>query len=298
MPIRTNEFQQLSRVLMEQFAPTGAKVTESAMVKTIHGDYEKEVDILIEANLNISNLKIGIECRDHNRKQCALWIRELYGKYQNLPIEKVIAVSSSGFSKTAIKEAKELKIELMTIQKALTTDWPKHFLELSLVTIETTNVLEEVVLSLNSEEKIELTSETEIFLVSKSTEKSVTLKQLALYLMKKDVQKLIDQHLKSNIHNYIKTLDDVKKYMNFERGILFPNMFFIKVEEKKVGINKIAFIGKVLFNADETSMEHYFSDDNKFLISVGKYSEKQKPNTIVLVQSHSDLGKIHLEFLK
>lgn len=124
MPKRSNAFQRLVTFLEAQVAGDEVKVTESAMVAPTTGGDPKEVDILLEIPVGQRTVSVGIECRDHKRRQSRPWIEEIDGKFKNLPIDKKVAVSSSGFTRTAQKEAAERHIELLTLEEAMAQDWP------------------------------------------------------------------------------------------------------------------------------------------------------------------------------
>ena len=97
MPKRTNDFQSLIALIERQLAPEGAQVTESKLLKDILTGEEREVDTVIETKVSGHTITIGIECRDRDRRADVEWIDQLLGKYQNLPVHKIIAVSRSGF---------------------------------------------------------------------------------------------------------------------------------------------------------------------------------------------------------
>lgn len=130
MPKRSNEFQRLVRMIHDAMASINcAKVTESAMVCEPDGT-PREIDILIEGRVADVDIRVAVECRDRSRKSDVEWIDGLIGKFQNLKIEKVIAVSRSGFSSTATTKASAANIELRTLEQCLDSEWPNEFLKL------------------------------------------------------------------------------------------------------------------------------------------------------------------------
>ena len=118
MPKRSNDFQRLVAAIEGQLAPLGAVVTESKLIKEKSSDTEREVDIAIESNVGQHRVLIAVECRDRGRPANLEWIDGLIGKYRDLPVEKIVAVSRSGFTKTAIKKAKEVNISTVTLEAA------------------------------------------------------------------------------------------------------------------------------------------------------------------------------------
>lgn len=123
MPKRSNDFQRLIKLIETQLADENITVTESKLLKDERNAVQREIDIFIETEVNGHPVNIAVECRDHKRKSGMLWIDSLIGKFKHLPIHKVIAVSSSGFTKTAHQAAKRSNIELLTLENAIEEDW-------------------------------------------------------------------------------------------------------------------------------------------------------------------------------
>ena len=123
MPKRSNDFQALIAFIEEQVKPEGSTVRESAMLREIDSEKEREIDVLIEGKLGQHDVRIAVECRDHKRKQGVTWVEYLAGRYAHLPVDKVVAVSSSGFTESAYARAEKSKIKLLAIEDALAVDW-------------------------------------------------------------------------------------------------------------------------------------------------------------------------------
>lgn len=119
MPKRSNDFQRLIAAIEGQLAPLGAVVTESKLIKEKSSDTEREIDIAIESNVGPHRVLIAVECRDQRRRADLEWIDGLIGKYRDLPVGKIVAVSRSGFTKTAIKKAKEVNISTVTLEPTI-----------------------------------------------------------------------------------------------------------------------------------------------------------------------------------
>lgn len=134
MPKRTNEFQGLVTRIVKQLTASGATVSESVLLpERREGEDLREVDTLLFVDMGFFRLTVAIESRDHNRKQSIQWIDELDGKYRQLDVDKVIAVSSSGFTKSAMRKAADCGILLYSLEEALSNDWPSSFIEVGLV---------------------------------------------------------------------------------------------------------------------------------------------------------------------
>lgn len=123
MPKRTNAFQSLIRWVETQLAPVGARVTESEELIDLATGERREVDVLVRAVVGQHKVALAIECRDHQRRADVTWIDNLIGKYKNLPVSSVIAVSRSGFTKNALKKAEMNNIKTLTLERAQVTRW-------------------------------------------------------------------------------------------------------------------------------------------------------------------------------
>lgn len=123
MPKRTNDFQELIKKIYEKIVPEGGTVTESKMVYDKEAGILREVDILVEFKYVGHEFSFIVECRDQSRSETIEWIDEIIGKTKSLNVNKVIAVSSKGFSSSAERKAKENGIETLTLEIAKETDW-------------------------------------------------------------------------------------------------------------------------------------------------------------------------------
>ena len=137
MPARSNPFQKLIFRIHEVLAPVGVKVIieESAFTEEPSSGANRETDVKIILQSPTGKERIAIECRNHSRVQGVEWIDELIGKYIDLGYDRVIAVSSSGFSKTALAKAEKFTIECRVLEEVLDTNWPAEFVKIGLATV-------------------------------------------------------------------------------------------------------------------------------------------------------------------
>ncbi len=61
--------------LIQTALTENATVTESAIVVNVDNDIQTEVDILIEAEIGGTLIKLAVEVRDRKRKATVEWIR-------------------------------------------------------------------------------------------------------------------------------------------------------------------------------------------------------------------------------
>ena len=126
MPKRSNEFQKIALNIHKALAARGVTVEESVLVPEKNSDTTREIDILLTTTVASHKVRVGIECRDHGRNQDITWIDGLIGKYANLDIDRVIAISHSSFTSPAKQKAAQHNIELMTLDEAEKVDWASN----------------------------------------------------------------------------------------------------------------------------------------------------------------------------
>ncbi|PPT30109.1 restriction endonuclease [Xanthomonas arboricola] len=127
MPARTNDFQKLVKVINRRLAGTGVTITESAMLYDPISETNREIDILIEANVVHQPIKIGIECTAVAHALDVRAIESFKEKHRNVGINKTIVVSRRGFTSTAKIYAEKNHIKLLTFGDAKSENWPKTF---------------------------------------------------------------------------------------------------------------------------------------------------------------------------
>ncbi|MFH2013293.1 MAG: hypothetical protein ABIJ37_11460 [Pseudomonadota bacterium] len=95
----------------------GFTVTANDKVFDGEGNQIAEFDISIEGKIGSTSFKWLIECRDRPSEGPApgSWIEQLSGRKRRFGFDKVIAVSTTGFSIGANKAAKELNITLREV---------------------------------------------------------------------------------------------------------------------------------------------------------------------------------------
>jgi len=123
MPKKSNDFQKITLNIHRALATHGVTVEESVLVPEKNSETTREVDILLTTTVASHKVRVGIECRDHERNQDITWIDSLIGKYANLDIDRIIAVSHSPFTNPAKQKAAQHNIELLTLEEAERVDW-------------------------------------------------------------------------------------------------------------------------------------------------------------------------------
>ena len=108
MPRRSNTFQKLVTLLETALASNGVLVRESVLLKDLRTGEEREVDIILEGMVSSYKTTIGIEVIDRSRPASTPWVEAMYQKHADLPIDKTILVSRSGFYAPASEKARLL----------------------------------------------------------------------------------------------------------------------------------------------------------------------------------------------
>lgn len=101
----------LERVL----APFGAQVTSPDRLRDRASGRYREVDVTIRAALGSAEVLIIVECRDWSRKQGVQWVEQLIGKRDGVGADLALAVSTSGFTDSALARALEARVRTRTL---------------------------------------------------------------------------------------------------------------------------------------------------------------------------------------
>ena len=117
MTKRTNNFQKLIRMLT-QLLGDYAVVEESKMLADLVSGDPREVDIYAEGTFAGHTVNIGIECRDHKRRQGVGWVEQMHSKHERLPTNLLILVSPRGFTAPAIAKASSYGIKTTALTQA------------------------------------------------------------------------------------------------------------------------------------------------------------------------------------
>jgi hypothetical protein len=139
VPKRTNLFQQVVAIIHEHLAGDGVVVEESAMLTNRLTGKKREVDVVLRSTTAGHQFVIGVEAASRQPDPISVeWVEQMIAKHQNLPTDKVVLVSETGFT----EQARDLAInEYMVplapetlqdgdpaspIVNAVRSLWPKH----------------------------------------------------------------------------------------------------------------------------------------------------------------------------
>jgi hypothetical protein len=90
-------------------------IESPAMLPGKHGGKPREVDVAMRGAIGTLDLLVIFECRDRKPPADVTWIEQLRGKAESVGAQKVVAVSSSGFTEGARTAARDWEIECRTL---------------------------------------------------------------------------------------------------------------------------------------------------------------------------------------
>lgn len=239
MAKQTNAFQKLIHHIHEKIENTNANVTEEAVLleKNIESPVKRKIDVLIEKEVNGNIAKIAIECRDRAAKDDIKWIDCLIGKYRNLDVHKVIAVSNKGFSKSAFLKAKANGIDLKTIEEAFQIDFGDEFHQLGLIYIS--HIFKQEKLSMNFNPPLKKIPSLKALVYHNELEIG-DLDGLANFCFEEGPKKKLIPYFKRNMLNLFKTKADAERHVLIENTIPIRELY-IEADGVKHFINSITF---------------------------------------------------------
>ena len=281
MPKRSNPFQHLMKTIYDAMAKvSGGSVSESAALYEPDGT-PREVDILIESVVLSHNLKIAVECHDRTRKDDVEWIDGLIGKYKNLGVQKIIAVSNSGFTDTAKGKAAANNIEIMTLEQCLDTNWPDEFQKLN-VSIFKIDFKPQFVRILYHPMKDIQVERTWVLTNSKGLTLG-TFDTLFMSYYKESVVSKAKEHIDTQILPSCKVIGDLEKSLDITVPFDVENTYFHDAEGNKYELKKIVFILKGITTVYHGSTDHY-KYGNTARISIGTVEADDMTRSFNIIQ--------------
>lgn len=126
--------------------PDGFTVTPRVKAFSDSGTQIAEFDVIVSGKIGVTDFNWLLECRDRPAEGAApgSWIEQLVGRRDRFNFNKVIAVSTTGFSEGAIEFANSKGIELREVQHAGTLDKLDWLRVSNVININRQNVLKGV----------------------------------------------------------------------------------------------------------------------------------------------------------
>ena len=288
MPKRTNNFQQLVYLIHHQLADN-AKVTESKSLLDQASNAEREVDIVIETQVGDYSILISVECQGRGRVANIEWVEQMIAKHQTLPTNKLILVSQSGFTPAALRKAKALDIEAITLTKAIEADW-KVMTGLDKIILRRWAIEPSACFAIyqgSSNETLSIQLEMNYQLINTNDDELITVEEIFGVFLDMTLES-IGQNIKK------KKTDDKQNYIVFTLESHVPeNTFFIDDRGKKQKIIYLRFVAHAREEDETITMQN--NSFGSAQISFGKTKDihrnalvsivetKDKPNTATIM---------------
>jgi hypothetical protein len=145
MPKRSNFFQHVIALLCEQLYP-GAIVSESELLVDRGTGAKSEVDVVIRPKSSFE-IVISVEATSRARPATVEWVDQMHGKHRELPTNRLVLVSDSGFTPEALIKAEHigilalspsvLEVDFLEGEVGKKLSWLTHFSQLEFRSVET-----------------------------------------------------------------------------------------------------------------------------------------------------------------
>lgn len=291
MPKRSNDFQKLVKFIYEKISPLGGSVIESGMVLDTDAKLEREVDILIECTVAGHKIKIAIECRDRGRKDSVEWIDGVIGKTKSLAVNKVVAVSNSGFSKAAENKARANNIDIVTFLDANDIDWSRYFIKPGLAMVSGESFELKKFGFYCDNKLIDLPELGLDAMVYHKGEEVGTLEEFVESFFRKQYIQWAEKYILEHRWEIFKTLNDSEKILYLERDLAIPEIE-IKNRSAILLTSKIRVLTHSSRRVNALSLS-YYEFQNK-LVSKASFESEKSLETKIIMLIDPDSEKIHL----
>jgi restriction endonuclease len=108
------EWEQLEHLvasIQKQLSPD-AIVQHNVKLDGVDSETKRQIDVLVEQNVGQYKIRIVIDCKDYSRPVDVKGVEEFQGLIQDVRAHKGALVCPVGFTKSALKRAKKLQIDL------------------------------------------------------------------------------------------------------------------------------------------------------------------------------------------
>lgn len=116
MPRKGRETELVLKELESLSLKDQAEIKSPDFIRDVVTGQKREVDISIRFKVGTHEFLTVIECRDRKKSQDATWIEQIVTKTRNIHANRVIAVSTSGFTDGAKKLAEHENVILRTLR--------------------------------------------------------------------------------------------------------------------------------------------------------------------------------------
>ncbi|HEY4320121.1 MAG TPA: hypothetical protein VGM77_02995 [Gemmatimonadales bacterium] len=122
MPKRSNIFQRLVAGVHSSLGAGWAVAESVELTDSVTGE-PREVDVVADATIGGYRVLLCIEVRDRKRPADVTWVEAMARKHQDLPTNKLVLWSPTGFSSSARVKASALAIDLVAPGDGTKAPW-------------------------------------------------------------------------------------------------------------------------------------------------------------------------------
>lgn len=122
MPVRSTLFQRAVYYIKAHLEQEQYAVQESRELIDRSSGAKREVDVVLEATIGGHSIIISLECRERGRKADVPWVECMWGKHVDLPTNRLVLVSLTGFTEPARRKAQRFGIELLEPEQITETN--------------------------------------------------------------------------------------------------------------------------------------------------------------------------------
>jgi hypothetical protein len=102
------------------------RVTESEMLRDPSSGRAREVDLVIRSKVAGFEIIISVECTDRKRPASVEWVEQICCKHRDLPTQKLVLISKSGYTTAARAKALAFGVEPLSLDTAQQVNWTKY----------------------------------------------------------------------------------------------------------------------------------------------------------------------------
>ena len=241
----------------------GGIVTESAIIKDGDGN-SREIDILIDIESYGHRIRIAVECRDRSRQDDIQWIDAIIGKYNNIDVDKVIAVSSSGFTIGATNKALSHGIEPMTLKEFEEKNWPDKIDKIKLGEFSLTFNFNSASLTVSPVPKNSVKQEW--IVCNEDGEQLDTVENLIKYLLKSKVYKMAKEYFDKEYMPNVKNIGDLQRKIEISVSVGINNLYIDDLDGGKYKIIKLEYIVGGTPVMEEKEIRRYMYGDKAIVL--------------------------------
>jgi hypothetical protein len=290
MPKRSTPFQKIITYIATKLAPAGATVRESVELRERGVQRPREIDTVIEANAGLTKFCVAVEARERSRKDDIEWIDGLIGKYAGASVDRVVAVSRSGFSEGARQKAASHNIELLSPKQLQGTDWPAGFKRLGFGEISAHLWLMGVRFRTTPPIKGPIPSAQRLRHTDDDGKPVFgSVKEFVKELLPV-VTPLVKKKIPSRVFSLCKTIDDLRKTARIECTVPLPRALSLAQDDTWHRVAQVDFIFELKNEIRKVDVEHQLLGDKAMMSSarihnvsvlVGQTAESKEGKLVV-----------------